>query len=142
LFFAAPITIHPYGRILGLEQKELGRANAFFNTAVDRMGRYTTSTSRGLFRTIEEVERIQAARKARETAAASAAMGEFSARAEVAGNGTGAYEPNSASARRLWQEKVNLQNEPTEFFRGSKATKSISAAKLFRVSACHTAQPS
>jgi hypothetical protein len=69
-----------YGRILGLEQRELARANAFFKPAVDRIGRYTTSTSRGLFRTIEELERIQAARMARETAAASVATGEFSPR--------------------------------------------------------------
>jgi hypothetical protein len=79
-----------YGRILGLEQQELARKYAFFNTAVDRMGRYTTSTSRGLFRTIEELERIQAAREAREPAADSAASGELSARGDVAGNGTGA----------------------------------------------------
>jgi hypothetical protein len=79
-----------YGRILGLEQQELARRHAFFNSAVDRVGRYTTSTSRGLFRTIEELERIQAARKARETAAASAATAELSARGDVAGDGTGA----------------------------------------------------
>jgi hypothetical protein len=78
-----------YGRILGLEQKELARNFAFFNAAVDRMGRYTTSTSRALFRTIEELERIQAARKARE-AAASAATGELSSRGDVSGNGKGA----------------------------------------------------
>lgn len=28
-----------YGRILGLEQRELARENAFFNAAVDRVGR-------------------------------------------------------------------------------------------------------
>jgi hypothetical protein len=78
-----------YGRILGLEQQELARRHAFFGAAVDRVGRYTTSTSRGLFRTIEELERIQAVRKARETAAASTAAGELSARGGAAGNGTG-----------------------------------------------------
>jgi hypothetical protein len=78
-----------YGRILGLEQKELARNYAFFGAAVDRMGRYTTSTSRGLFRTIEELERIQAARKARDLVAASAATSELSARGDVAGDGTG-----------------------------------------------------
>jgi hypothetical protein len=78
-----------YGRILGLEQQELVRANAFFNTAVDRTGRYTTSTSRGLLRTIEELERIQAARKARETPAVSAATGEVSTRGDVARDGYG-----------------------------------------------------
>jgi hypothetical protein len=79
-----------YGRILGLEQQELARKYAFFNAAVDRVGRYTTSTSRGLFRTIEELERIQAARKARETAAGSTATGELCTRGGAAGNGTGA----------------------------------------------------
>jgi hypothetical protein len=79
-----------YGGILGLEQQELARKFAFFNTAVDRMGRYTTSTSCGLFRTIEELERIQATRKARETAAASAVTGELSPRGDVAGDSTGA----------------------------------------------------
>jgi hypothetical protein len=131
-----------YGRILGLEQKELARNFAFFNAAVDRMGRYTTSTSRGLFRTIEELERIQAARKARETAAASAATGS-SARAGVS---PGTVRERRRRTRPLragsGRRKVNLQNEATEFVRGSKATKPILADKLFRVSACHTAQPS
>ena len=52
-----------YGRILGLEQRELARENAFFNAAVDRIGRYTASTSRALFRAIEELDRLQDARK-------------------------------------------------------------------------------
>jgi hypothetical protein len=37
-----------YGRILGVEQQELARANAFFNGAIDRVGRYATSTSRAV----------------------------------------------------------------------------------------------
>jgi hypothetical protein len=59
-----------YGRILGLEQRELARENAFFSAAVDRVGRYTTSTSRGLFHAIEQLERLQDARKANECSAA------------------------------------------------------------------------
>jgi hypothetical protein len=47
---------------------ELGRKNAFFSAAVDRVGRYSTSTSRALFRAIEELERVQRARKASVTA--------------------------------------------------------------------------
>jgi len=79
-----------YGRILSVEQQELARANAFFNAAIDRVGRYATSTSRALFRALEELERIQAARKARETVAASAATGDLRARGDVAADGTGA----------------------------------------------------
>jgi hypothetical protein len=56
-----------YGRILGLEQQELARANAFFNPAVDRVGRYMTSTSRALFRAIEELEHLQTARRERQS---------------------------------------------------------------------------
>ncbi len=78
-----------YARILGFEEQELSRANAFFNVAIDRVGRYTTSTNRALSRAIEDVGRLQAARKARESAtaaipdeeqpAAEAAAGESSA---------------------------------------------------------------
>jgi hypothetical protein len=63
-----------YGRILGLEQQELARKYAFFNAAIDRVGRYASSTSRALFRAIEELERLQAARKAQTAAAANAAV--------------------------------------------------------------------
>jgi len=58
-----------YARILGLEQQELSRRLAFFGPAVDRVGRYTTSTNRALFRAIEELDRVQAARKARHNSA-------------------------------------------------------------------------
>jgi hypothetical protein len=61
-----------YSRILGLEQRELARESAFFSAAVDRVGRYTTSTSRGLFHAIEQLERLQEERKAGENTAASA----------------------------------------------------------------------
>jgi len=61
-----------YARILGFEQEELSRRYAFFGAAVDRVGRYTTSTSRALFRAIEELDRVQAARKARDRSAPSA----------------------------------------------------------------------
>jgi len=77
-----------YGRILGVEQQELARANAFFSSAVDRVGRYAISTSRALLRAIEEIERIQAARKTRE-AAASAADGQPSAPEDGAADGVG-----------------------------------------------------
>lgn len=62
-----------YARILGLEQRELARENAFFNAAVDRVGRYSTSTSRALFRAIEELDRLQGARKAAESSTTSSA---------------------------------------------------------------------
>jgi hypothetical protein len=54
-----------YSRILGFEEQEVSRAHAFFNVAIDRLGRYTTSTNRALSRAIEDLERLQAARKAR-----------------------------------------------------------------------------
>ncbi|HTQ60825.1 MAG TPA: hypothetical protein VMI32_11405 [Candidatus Solibacter sp.] len=59
-----------YARILGVEQEELARKNAFFGPAVDRVARYATSTNRALSRAIEDLERAQAARKVRERAAA------------------------------------------------------------------------
>lgn len=63
-----------YDRILGFEHQEIVRPHAFhFSRAVDCIGRYTTSTSRALFRAIEELERVQAARKARESSVASTA---------------------------------------------------------------------
>jgi len=61
-----------YARILGFEQEELSRRYAFFGAAVDRVGRYTTSTNRALFRAIEELDRVQAARKARDGSVPSA----------------------------------------------------------------------
>ena len=60
-----------YGRVLRLEQQELARKNIFYHPAVDRVGRYTTSTSRALFHAIDQLERIQGARRARESAAES-----------------------------------------------------------------------
>lgn len=61
-----------YARILGVEQEELARKFAFFGPAVDRVARYATSTNRALSRAIEDLERVQAVRKARESAAATA----------------------------------------------------------------------
>jgi hypothetical protein len=58
-----------YARILGFEQQEFSRDCAFFNPAVDRVGRYATSLNRALSRTMEDLERLQAVRKARESAA-------------------------------------------------------------------------
>jgi hypothetical protein len=59
------------GRIMNIEQEELSRQHAFYNVAVDRVVRYSTSTDRALFRAIEELQRIQAARKASESSVAS-----------------------------------------------------------------------
>jgi hypothetical protein len=53
-----------YDRVLGFEHQQLTRDHAFHLSAVDRIDRYATSTSRALFRAIEELERSQAARKA------------------------------------------------------------------------------
>jgi hypothetical protein len=52
-------------RILGLEQEFSGMPMLVV-TCLDRMVRYTTSTSRALYRAIQELERVQAARKAAE----------------------------------------------------------------------------
>ena len=55
-----------YDRVLGFEYQQLTRDHAFYLKAVDCIDRYTTSTSRALFRAIEELERLQATRKASE----------------------------------------------------------------------------
>ena len=60
-----------YGRVLGLEQPEPGATRPYLLHCLDKVMRYTTSTSRALYRDIEELERVQAARKAREESAAS-----------------------------------------------------------------------
>jgi len=60
-----------YGRVLGLEQPEPGATPGYLFHCLDKVMRYTTSTSRALYRDIEELERVQAARKAREESAAS-----------------------------------------------------------------------
>ena len=52
------------GRIMAMEQEELGRQHGFFGAGVDRVLRYSTSADRALFRAIQELERVQAARKA------------------------------------------------------------------------------
>ena len=59
-----------YARILGLEEQELSRKHAFFGVSLDRFGRYSTSTNRALSRAMEDLARVQAARRARESAAA------------------------------------------------------------------------
>ena len=59
-----------YGRVLGLEQPEPGATRPYLLHCLDKVMRYTTSTSRALCRDIEELERVQAARKAREESAA------------------------------------------------------------------------
>ena len=62
-----------YARILAVDQYEVGRPNAFWWPAVDRVARYATSANRALSRAMEDLERIQNARKARESAAANSA---------------------------------------------------------------------
>src|SRR5215472_6263055 len=62
-----------YGRVLGLEQPEPGATRPYLLHCLDKVMRYTTSTSRAMYRAIEELERLQAARKAREESAASMA---------------------------------------------------------------------
>jgi len=57
-------------RVLGFEQGFTGPP-IHVVACLGLMARYSTSTSRALFRAIQELERIQAARKARETSAAS-----------------------------------------------------------------------
>jgi hypothetical protein len=59
-----------YARILVVDQYEVGRPNAFWWPAVDRVARYATSANRALSRAMEDLERVQATRKARESAAA------------------------------------------------------------------------
>jgi hypothetical protein len=59
-----------YGRALGFEDKQFAHPHAFHIGGLDRMCRYTTSTSRALFRAIEELDRFQAARKAGQPPAA------------------------------------------------------------------------
>lgn len=55
-----------YGRVLGFEQPEAGYNRMYFLVCLDKVMRYTTSTSRSLYRAIEELERLQVARKARD----------------------------------------------------------------------------
>lgn len=57
-------------RVLGVEQEFDGDASPMLLVArLGLMARYTTSTSRALYRAIRELERVQAARKARESSA-------------------------------------------------------------------------
>ena len=67
-----------YGRVVALEQVE--QPEPGYNLArvvhcLDRTSRYSTATSRALYRAVEELERVQETRKARE-ASASATDGE------------------------------------------------------------------
>jgi len=50
-----------YGRILALEQPEPGRPRLYSLMCLDRTSRYSTATSRALYKAIEELERHQAA---------------------------------------------------------------------------------
>ena len=59
-----------YASILGFEEQVLLQDYTFYNVCFDRFGRYTTSTNRALSRAMEDLERVQAARKSRESAAA------------------------------------------------------------------------
>jgi hypothetical protein len=59
-------------RVLGVEQEFHGDASPMLLVArLGLMTRYTTSTSRALYRAIQELERVQAIRKARESSAIS-----------------------------------------------------------------------
>jgi hypothetical protein len=60
-----------YRRILAHETIEFARKRAFSDPALDCVGRYSTAVNRSLFRAIEELERLQTARKAVQGAAAS-----------------------------------------------------------------------
>jgi hypothetical protein len=64
-----------YDRVLGFEQKfeQFTSGPIHLVACLEHAVRYTTSTSRALFRAIEELERIQAARKGRESSAVSKA---------------------------------------------------------------------
>jgi hypothetical protein len=55
----------------GLLQPELGYNLVRVVDSLGRTSRYSTATSRPVYRTIEELERVRAARKAREESAAS-----------------------------------------------------------------------
>ena len=63
-------------RVLAFEQKfeQSSSSPIHLVACLGHVVRYTTSTSRALYRAIQELERVQAARKARESAAASAAQ--------------------------------------------------------------------
>jgi hypothetical protein len=54
-----------YGRLLGYEQQEFARRNAFFGPAVDRVLRYQAAINRQLFQALQQLEGLQATRKAR-----------------------------------------------------------------------------
>ena len=60
-----------YGRELALEQPAPGYNLTRVVHCLDRISRYSTTTSRALYRAIEELERHQPARKAREDSTAS-----------------------------------------------------------------------
>jgi hypothetical protein len=60
-----------YGRVLALEQPEPGATRGYLLHCLDKIMRYTTSTSRALSQAIKALETIQAARKASEGSAAS-----------------------------------------------------------------------
>lgn len=60
-----------YGRALEFENPEPNSPPPYILSVLGLAARYTTATSRALFRAIEELERLQAARKARKTSAAS-----------------------------------------------------------------------
>ena len=60
-----------YGRVLALEQPEPGATRQYLLHCLDKIVRYTSSTSHALFHAIKELETIQAARKAREDSGSS-----------------------------------------------------------------------
>jgi hypothetical protein len=60
-----------YGRALGFECPKSAPTHAYSLYSLDHVVCYTTSTSREMYRAIQELERLQAARKAEERPAAS-----------------------------------------------------------------------
>src|SRR5262249_11576956 len=59
-----------YGRALEIETPGDDHSQSYILNCLALAARYTTSTSHALFRAIEELERVQAARRARERSAA------------------------------------------------------------------------
>jgi len=60
-----------YGRVLGFEHSIPDSNPPYLLHCLDGIARYSTSTSRALFHAIQELDRLQAARKALEKSAAS-----------------------------------------------------------------------
>ena len=66
------VEIDRRARIFGIEQKMFLYQHNFFDPVLDRVVRYSVSADRAFYRSIQELERIQAERKARESGGAAA----------------------------------------------------------------------